>query len=72
MEHIFEQINHLFGDAEVAGILVIVLILSLIVMNITVCVCIISMRGSLKKIANPESCKNEGAAKKSEKVAREE
>ena len=57
MEHIFRQIDHLFGDAEVAGILVAVLILSLIVMNIVVCVCVISMRKSLKKMADGESKK---------------
>ncbi len=72
MEHIFEQINHLFGDAEVAGILVIVLILSLIVMNITVCVCIISMRRSLKKIADSKLPKVKESAKKLEKAAGEE
>lgn len=52
MEHIFEEINHIFGDVEVASILVIILILSLIIVNITAFICLISMRKSLKRIAN--------------------
>lgn len=58
MEHIFRQIEHIFGDAEIAGILIIVLILSLIAVNVITCVCIISMRNSLKRIAGPKEHKH--------------
>ena len=66
MEHIFKEINHLFGDVEVAGILVVILILSLIVMNIVVCVCVISMRKSLKKMADGGAKKKASEGVKSE------
>ena len=52
MAHFFEQINHMVNDAELAGILIIVLIASLIILNITACICIISAKRSLKRIAN--------------------
>ena len=56
MANIFEQIHQLFQDAEWAGILVIVLIISLIVMNITICICVISMRKSLKEMSRKDCC----------------
>ena len=68
MEHIFKEIDHLFGDVEIAGILVVVLILSLIVMNIVVCVCVISMRKSLKRMADGESLKKPAGERTKEKA----
>lgn len=67
-ENIFDKVDQLFGDAQIMGILVIVLILSLIIMNIVVCVCIISMRKSLKEISKKDCCCKK-ADKKPEKPA---
>lgn len=52
MAELFEQVSHIFRDIELADFLVIILIVSLIALNITGCVCVISMRKSLKKIAD--------------------
>lgn len=54
--NIFDQIKQIFTDAEWAGILVIILIASLIAMNIIICICIISMRKSLKEISKKDCC----------------
>ncbi|MDO4741973.1 MAG: hypothetical protein Q4A79_01175 [Candidatus Saccharibacteria bacterium] len=51
MEHFFEQLKHILENAELIGILLIVLIISLITLNIIACICVISMSKSLKRIA---------------------
>lgn len=58
MKNIFEQISHVFEDFELAGILVIVLIVTFIILNVVIGVCVISMRKSLKKMVDgcPCSC----------------
>ena len=59
MKHFFEQMGDILENFELAGVLLIVLLLSLIVLNLVVCFCVLSMRKSLKNIA--ENC---GAAEK--------
>lgn len=56
MTHFFEQITKAIEEAEWASILItiliIILLLSFIVVNIISCICQISMKKSLKKIAD--------------------
>lgn len=55
MIHFFEQISNAIKEAEwidiVLAVLIAVLIVSFIVVNVVTCICQISMRKSLKKIA---------------------
>ena len=64
MVHFFEQINHILEDAEFAGILIVILIASLIILNVTLCICAISARKSLKRIADHLSPKPRAATYK--------
>lgn len=58
MSHFFEQLDHMLEEAEWASILIVILIalliISFIVVNIVSCVCQISMKKSLKKLADRE------------------
>ncbi len=58
MTHLFEQITKAIDEAEWASILITILIaillLSFITVNIVSCVCQISMKKSLKKLANQQ------------------
>lgn len=67
MKGFFEGINQMIKDAEFAGVLVIILIISLVVLNIVACVCIISARKSLKRIADNCDSEKKPAEDKSKK-----
>ena len=63
MSHFFEQIDRITEDAEwasiIISILLIVLIISFIALNIITCICAISAKKSLKKIADKNLSKKE-------------